>query len=399
VKVPDPARVTWKRVAAFRLTRHHLARRARADELTKVPGRIGGAQAQLLLAGQMSIGVRVRNVTVRDVDAALWKEKTLVKAWCMRRTMFLVPSDELALFARGSALRAEREVRWVLNKGVPPQKLERLLQAVLDSLDEPIGVSTMAERVSKSLGYRLTQRPGGSGWGDRRKVPWIEFGARPLPAGYLLHIAGARGVYCCGPNSGGESTFVRADRWLPRWKDMPQARAEEELLKRYLRAYGPSTPGDFAIWTGMTARDAKRIWSQVEESFAPVDVEGWGSWVLKDDLEVLQEAKTEGPVVRLLPFFDSYLLGHKSHRNVVGPGEHRRVYRPQGWVSPVLLVDGRVAGVWSYARKGGRFAARVTPFSPLSRHTSAALRARAEELGAFNGASEVSVSVGWPWTL
>jgi hypothetical protein len=44
----------------------------------------------------------------------------------------------------------------------------------------------------------------------------------------------------------GESTFVRADKWLKRWKDIPVEKAEEQLVRVYLRAYGPSTVADFA---------------------------------------------------------------------------------------------------------------------------------------------------------
>ena len=159
----DATRVSWKQVAAFRLSRHHLGDRAPPNSLASVAGDIGGAQAQLLLAGQMSLWARVGKVTVLDLDAAIWKRRTLVKAWCMRRTMFLVPSEDLALFVRGSALRAEREIRWVLGRGVPKEKLEELVGAVLKALDEPITQTALAVRVSKSMGYKVRYKAGGVG--------------------------------------------------------------------------------------------------------------------------------------------------------------------------------------------------------------------------------------------
>ena len=119
----EAVRVSWRQVVAFRLAKHRLSTRAPRSALTSVPGEIGGAQAQLLSAGQASIGIRVRGSKLTDLSTALWNDRTLVKAWCMRRTMFLIPSAELALFARGSALRAEREMRWVRGKGVPEAKL------------------------------------------------------------------------------------------------------------------------------------------------------------------------------------------------------------------------------------------------------------------------------------
>ena len=385
------AKASWKQVTAFRLSKHHLISRAPPGALTSVPGDIGGAQAQLLLAGEMSLWARVKRIELSDLDTAIWKHRTLAKAWCMRRTMFLVPSEDLALFVRGSALRAEREIRWVLGKGVPSAKLEKLVSGVLRALDEPITQSALAVRVAKSMGYKVRYKAGGVGWGNKKKVPWVDFGTLALPASYLLHLAGARGVYCSGPNMGNESTFVRADRWIPDWKDVPQERAERELVRRYLSAFGPSTVSDYTIWTGMTAVDAKRVWSLEEDGMVPVDVEGWRASVLRTDLRGLTEAHLDGPQVRLLPFFDSFLLGHRSHRNIVGPDEHPLVYRPQGWVSPVLLVDGRAAGVWSHVRKNGTLKVRISPFTSLPPRISSLVREEADDLRRFLGCADVDV--------
>jgi hypothetical protein len=386
----DAVRVSKEQVTAFRLSRHHLDRRADRAKLNSVLAEMGGAQAQLLLAGQMSAWARVRDVELADLQSDLWKDRTLVKAWCMRRTMFLLPSEELSVFVRGSALRAEREIRWALSKGVPSPKLEELVASVLEALEEPITQGELARAVSRATGNKLTHRKGG-GWGSRRKVPCVKVNGIDFPASYLLHLAGARGVYCSGESRGSESTFVRADRWVPRWKDIPREEAEVLLLRRYLGAFGPSTPSDFAFWTGMFATDAKGIWSRGEPDMVEVDVEGEKAYALRSDLPGLLNAHLDVSSVRLLPFFDSYLLGHRSHQNVVGPEEHGRVYRPQGWVSPVLLVDGRARGTWSHMTKKNRLEVVVKPFSRLETRLLAPLRDEAEDLGRFLGCGEASL--------
>jgi hypothetical protein len=62
-----------------------------------------------------------------------------------------------------------------------------------------------------------------------------------------------------------------------------------------------------------------------------------------------------------------------------------RVYRPQGWLSPVLLVDGRVAGTWRHERRGDRLAVAVEPFAALPARTKKAVAGEAERLAAFTG--------------
>lgn len=68
------------------------------------------------------------------------------------------------------------------------------------------------------------------------------------------------------------------------------------------------------------------------------------------------------------------------------PAEHRaRVYRPQGWLSPVLLVDGRIEGVWRHERKGGRVTVAVEPVGDVPEHVRAGAEAQALRLAAFLG--------------
>ncbi|HEY6073555.1 MAG TPA: crosslink repair DNA glycosylase YcaQ family protein, partial [Anaerolineales bacterium] len=129
--------VTWNQVAAFRLARHHLATRAPAKALLSVVSDMAGAQAQLLPAAQISLWSRVRNLQIAHIEAALSKRK-LVRAACMRRTLFLVPADELAIFVRGSTRRAEKEINWARGKGVPDRVLAAAIDATLGALDQPL---------------------------------------------------------------------------------------------------------------------------------------------------------------------------------------------------------------------------------------------------------------------
>jgi hypothetical protein len=97
--------------------------------------------------------------------------------------------------------------------------------------------------------------------------------------------------------------------------------------------------------------------------------------------------------VRLLPYFDSHLLGHRDRRHLVSDEHRHRVSRAQGWIAPVVLVDGRVAAVWKHARGRGVLEVEVTPLERLARPVVAAIRTEAEELRRFLGADDVQVTV------
>src|SRR2546425_12844382 len=94
----------------------------------------------------------------------------------------------------------------------------------------------------------------------------------------------------------------------------------------------------------MTAADSREIWARLEPELAPVDVGGRIGGFLREDLPALRRSKLGRPVIRLLPSFDAFLLGVKDKSHLVDAAHYKQVYRPQGWLSPVVLVDGRVEG-------------------------------------------------------
>lgn len=389
---PTQLPVTWEQVAAFRLSRHHLSERAPSAALLSVVGQMTGAQAQLVSAAHISLWSRVRDLEVAQIEAALG-ERSLVKASCMRRTLFLVPSKQLAIFVRGSARRAEKDIRWARGKGVPDHTLDAAIDAALGALDQPVTRSEIAERVSRTLGVQMQAIQGG-GWGRRTKVAAVPVGELTYPVVDLLHLAGARGVVCYGPERDHQPTFVRADAWLPGWQDMPREQAEGALLHTYLRAFGPATAADFGLWTGITLTDAREIWAREQAAIAPVMVEGWPAAVLQEDLDALARASFERPLVRLVPYFDAYLLGHKEREHLVSAQHRPSIYRPQGWIAPVVLVNGRASAVWAQIRQGDRLHVKVAAFEPLSQPIIAGIHEEARELGRFLATPNVDVEIG-----
>ncbi len=383
--------VTWSQVTAFRLGRHHLAERAPVKDLLAVVHEMAGAQAQLFPAAQISLWSRVRDLQIAHIDEAL-SQRRLVKASCMRRTLFLVPAAHLAVLARGAARRAEKEITWARKKGVPARTIEAAIEATLSVLDQPLTRPEIADRVSRALKVSR-QHVHGGGWASRSKVAAVPIGHLIYPVVDLVHLAAARGVICYGPARENEPTFVRADAWLPRWRDLPGERADSLLLQCYLHAYGPATAVDFAMWSGFTLTEAREVWTREAANLAPVNIAGEEAAVWQTDLAELTQAHLEHPLVRLLPYFDSYLLGHKARTHLVPAQRHTQVYRAQGWIAPTVLVDGHVAGVWAHTRLGDRLNINVTTFEALSRRTLANLRAEAADLGHFLGILQVNVQI------
>src|SRR3989475_2744573 len=388
--VPDAISASPDQVTAFGLSGHPLVKRAPASALAQVAGDMAGVQAQLLSAAQISLWARTRGLSVDDVENALWRDRILVKSWCIRGALHIIPSRDFAVFVRGGARRNARSTAWLVRARMRIDAVDRLLEAMRDGLDRPLTRSEIAERIAASLGIKSVVKSH-RGWGGASTATGFRIAGKMLSIDGIVFLACLRGLACFGPARGAQATFVRPEKWLPDWRDLPGEKAELELLRRYLRAHGPATVRDFALWTYMTAADARDVWARLEDELAPVDVGGRVGWVLRDDLRALQRAEFDGPVVRLLPYFDSLLLGLKDKSHLVDAAHYKRVYRPQGWLSPVVLVDGRVVGVWSHERNGARLSVRVIQFSKASPAVRTRIRDEAEDLGRFLHAQAVSI--------
>jgi len=157
------------------------------------------------------------------------------------------------------------------------------------------------------------------------------------------------------------------------------------VLKWYLRSYGPATWRDFAAWAGIPVREAVSLASGLADEVVEVSVEGRRSYLLREDLAAVRSAEIRGQVVRLLPSFDPYLLGHHDKGHLVGNAHYKRVFRKAGWLSPVVLVDGRAAGVWSHQRSGRTLRVAVEPFGDLPPPVREQIVAEVEDLGCFLG--------------
>lgn len=105
----------------------------------------------------------------------------------------------------------------------------------------------------------------------------------------------------------------------------------------------------FDRWLSLnsTSKPRLRQWfADMGDKLTEVNVEGRQALMLTEHVEELADiAECKG--VRLLGGFDQYILGPGTNDEVLLPKEHRSaVSRTSGWISPIVVVDGRVVGVW-----------------------------------------------------
>lgn len=354
-------------VPAFRLARHHFLDRKPAA-LPAICRDVGGLQAQVTAAAELALWARNHGLTRAGIQSALWERRALVKTSLMRQTLHWVPASEFSLYiaalkrSRGAALRRIM-ARYA---GVTPKDIDALTAAVVEALgDGPLTRRELAERIEPRVPKTVRK--------------WMAIASSVM----TVRPALVEGLVCYGPDRGAEVTYVRVDHWLPKQKAVEEKAAKQFLLRRYLGAYGPATLQDFSKWAGIPAGEAKAIWESLGKELVEVSIEGQRAALLGKDRKALADSDAGRPVLRLLPSFDPFLLGHADKSALVSPRFYKRVYRNQGWISPVVLLNGRVIGTWSHARRSKSLLLEVKLFEKPSKTICARIGEEAASLGRF----------------
>jgi hypothetical protein len=364
--------LSWDEVLSRRLDRHRLSSPSLSARPDEIAGAICGAHAQVLTAAELSIGLRIGGITRKQVQEALWTERSLVKTYGPRGTIHLLSTTELAMWTGAlSAVPASpggipEEVR------LTPEQTGAIIEAIASILED-------AELTSDELTEALVDRVG----------PWagesIEGGFQQSWPRWRQAIVTAanRGALCFGPNKGRKVTYTHPRRWLPGFQPAGEQPALAEVIKHYLFAYGPAAPQHFSRWFAAPQGWVKTLFDSLSDSgeLQQVEVDGLPAWVVAGDVTT-PSAPPKG--LRLLPYFDAYAVG--SHpREWVFPGRafERALAGGQAGNFPVLLINGAVGGVWHQRRSGRMLDITVEPFERLLAEQRSELDDQVERISDF----------------
>ena len=319
----------------------------------RVPDPVASARAMTALhateAATVHLAVRARTApdappTPEDVDRVLYEDRSLVKQLAMRRTLFAMPRDLLpAALGSASARVAQTQrgalVRDVERHGVAPDGeawVDRARRAVLDRLtgSGPMGTRQLREEVPELTGEVL-YAPGKS-YG----------GAAPL-APRVLTLLGAEGRVVRGPNAGhwrlNRPTWVLTQEWLG--EHVEPVRGEEgyaELVRRWLRTFGPGTLEDVQWWLGSTRTAARAALAAVDAVEVALD-DGSTGWLLPDDLDAVGPVE---PWAALLPTLDPTTMGWKGRDFYLDPRLRPLLFDTNGNAGTTAWWDGWIVGAW-----------------------------------------------------
>ena len=315
-------------------------------------------------------GAAALALALRGADAS-----GFVRTWSLRCVAHLVAAEALPIFTRGLLPTSEEEMRAFL-AGSGDEALDASGRSRSDAIAETRAAIAAALRergplTRDALHEELRRRL------PRELLMWCARCASHHSPPKVWRAAALDGTYVFGPERGRQPTFVVAER-------VGEAPADElaaELVRRYLRWHGPSTPAELAAWAGVGPAQARRMWALVEPELVEVARGGERAWLLDADAAALRYAVPPAGVL-LVGAGDPLLTARDRHTLAPDETLRRALFRPAGKPGAVL-VDGELRGTWRARRRNAALlvetdVAEVRPQD--ARHVAAARGATAVEV-------------------
>ncbi|MFD7321456.1 winged helix DNA-binding domain-containing protein [Streptomyces sp. NPDC059875] len=357
--------------------RHRLAGAARADSAEAVAGSLVALHATDPASVFLAVGARLSGQAgvegpVRDLERALYEDRTLTRMHGMRHTIFVFPTDltpavhasttrdvatrERAMLVKDLRKGSEYDEEWLA-------ETERLLTAELAVRGEATGAE-LGEAVPR-LRVQYVY-----GIGTRQE------GNQPLSS-RLLRVLGMEGRIARGRPQGTWTSSRFRWRLTPQRPDPSDADAHAQLVRRWLATYGPATEADLKWWTGWKVTDVRKALAAIDAEAVEL-TEGTG-YVLPEDTAPVPDPE---PWAALLPALDPTAMGWQHHDWYTDPAHKAALYDRTGNIGPTVWWNGRVVGVWAQRPDGG-IVHRL--LSDVGAEAGAAIAAETERLAGWVG--------------
>jgi hypothetical protein len=355
--------------------RHHVAPGRRVDGVVEAARGVVCLHASDPASVYLSAWARLREPSIEVVDRALYEDRQLLRMLAMRRTMFVVPVEDVPVLHSAAATgvaaterRRNEELVALLGEDDVTGWLRETEAATLAALERR-GQATAQELAADVPALRRKVRV---------SIGKPYEGDIGMSSRVLLLLAAEGRIVRARPRGSWVSSQYRwapLDAWLGRSLDpLPTDEAQARLVGRWLARFGPGTEADLRWWTGLPARAVRAALARV--GAVPVDLDGQPGHVLPDDLEGTPPPE---PWAALLPALDPTTMGWQAREWYLG--DHRgQLFDGNGNAGPTIWVDGRIVGGWAI-RHGGEVATRL--LEDVGREAESAVEAEATRVSAL----------------
>jgi winged helix DNA-binding protein len=322
------------------LERQMLLRRSELSTFDAIEHLVG-MQAQSPLAPYVGLWTRLEGFQPDEL-VRLMNEREVVRIALMRNTVHLVTGEDCLRLRPLVQVILDRDLR--VNTTFAP----RLRNMDIDGLTAA-GRALVEERprTNAELGALLQEQ-----WPNRDAAS-LAFAIRSQVP--LVQVP-PRGIW----GKGGQVRCTSAEAWLGRPLDRDPSL--ENMIMRYLGAFGPATVTDVQQWCGLTR--LREAVERLRPRLARFRDEAGNELF---DLPDAPRPHPDTPApVRFLPEYDNLFVSHADRTRVISESDLKRLRATERLVRGSVLVDGFFRGLWQIRRRRGVATLHIESYGPLS---------------------------------
>ncbi len=293
------------------------------------------------MMGKWAIGLRVSGSTDQIIEKAL-NRGDILRTHLMRPTWHFVSRED---------------IYWILELTAPR------VRSALRSRQKQLEITPEVEKKSNEL---LVTTISKNGYSTREDIvdafKKAKFSLSENRMAHLLLIAELEGLICSGEIRKNKPSYALLEERVPQKKLFPREESLARLTKKYFTSHGPAELKDFAWWSGLTVKDAAAGLEMVKQGLRSEKMDGRTFWM---DPSAVSDPGTD--TVILLPAFDEYIISYRDRSAVITEAEHLRNIAGNGMFWPVILVDGRAAGIWKRTVKNDKVIIELNYFKKPTR--------------------------------
>ncbi|HLE13611.1 MAG TPA: winged helix DNA-binding domain-containing protein [Anaerolineales bacterium] len=284
----------------------------------------------------LTLLARHRDFRFTDLLRAVEDERQAVRMRGMRYSNFLIPVRLLPALFQAVKRDPENPIIQMRKLGITDADYENTAEVVHQIVD---GQTMTASEIRKALPVEVVERFGGA-------------------LSYLYPQMCADGRLVRAKVRGGWKSdlyeYAVWDQWLPGvdLNSISREGGQVILAQEYFNSYGPATPADLQWWSGFSKADTSRAIAVLGDELTRIDVDGTEHMILAsrvDDLLTTLASTDQPKEVRLLPVWDAYLMAYRDRTRYLPDERYGYIYDRGGNSTFVLLIDGKLGGVWDMA--------------------------------------------------
>lgn len=344
-------------IAQLRLQNQQI-QGSRFDDPQELVAWHGAKQAQEYTNAKWAIGLRLPGATDASIEQAI-DAGTILRTHILRPTWHFVSA---------------KDIRWMMRLTAPQIAIQGA------SRERELGLDAALFR--RSNGAIVKALEGGHQRTRQEMAVAIEQAGIKTDASRMVHFmfrAELELLVCNGSRRGKEQTYALLDERVPASPLLTREESLASLAWRYFSSHAPATVQDFTWWSGLKVGDARTALEMIKADLVSISMDNLHYWMPKD-LEIPDKLE---PSVHLLPAFDEFMVSYKFRSASLDASHTAQTITVNGIFKPIIVINGRVAGVWSRTEKRNAIVIEPQFFVDVNPAEKTGISLAAARLGQF----------------